>query len=60
MKMFFKVLDFLIYLLTLVAEICAILTAYFDFHEGKINEAIFWIICGVFCELMQIKLKISS
>ena len=60
MKKFFKVLDFLIYISALVAEICAILIAYFDFYEGKINEAIFWIICGIFCELMQIKLKINS
>ena len=60
MKMFFKPLDFLIYLLTLVAEICAVLLVCFNFHEGKINEAIFWIICGIFCELMQIKLKIDS
>ena len=60
METFFKVLDLLIYILTLVAEICVILVAYFDFYEGKINEAMFWIICGVFCELMQIKLKINS
>lgn len=54
------ILDFLINILAVVGTIISILLAYSGFYGGKINEAIFWIICGVLCELMQIKLKIDS